>query len=641
MNIIPPKFKAKLDPYQFVAATTGNGPKRCNASAGSGKTTTYAHRVVFLVANGVKEENIMATTFTKKAAKEMEERILRVAADNGVVVDTSKMWIGTFHSLGIRACREYSHIVGYRDNFTFDNDDQQVYAVKKILMAHPTFKGMKHLKPFDVLSAISYARNAGLDYLPVFEKKIRNISAHAALVDVAIEYEKQKRDRNVFDFDDMLVYWLEILTKSHHARNFYQDKLHYILVDEYQDTNYIQNEIVDILAGGHRNLFVVGDDYQSIYGFRAAEVRNIIDFDKRYPDCETFNLENNYRSTPEIVAIASDSIARNKNQLKKQVKTPNKSGNKPLLLSPRDESTQNQNIVRMIQVMASKGVPYKNIAVLYKNNSMSVLLEKDLNSNLIPYVKKGGQFWKQAHLVTALSWINLVQNPGDTANIMRCAEIFKGIGKAALTELIEKVYDEKTYNDFVSGDLVINPKKPQMYEEFRSHIHKLEDILAENETPVKDAVKHIVTEIMTPYTIQNWDDGHERADDFGVLIDLADEFETITDLLEAIAMQEENSKKKKEANAVTLSTGHGAKGLEWDVVFLIGLVDEFFPSKYSFTEADREEERRLFYVMLTRAKKRLYMFAPERIKHYGETKTVGPSMFLLELDPDLYDQKTL
>jgi DNA helicase-2/ATP-dependent DNA helicase PcrA len=990
MKIIPPRFSNKLDPYQFKAATCGLGPKRCNAGAGSGKTTTYAHRIVYLIANGVKEESILATTFTKKAATEMADRIVRVGVDNGYEIDTKRMWIGTFHSLGIRACREYCHVINYKDNFTIDNDDQQLWAIKQLLNSNPAFKGMKHLKPYDVLAAISYARNAGMDYLECFEKKIRNISNHHSLLEIAADYEKQKRARNVFDYDDMMVYWLEILTKSHEARNTYQKQLEFILVDEYQDTNFVQNEIIDILAARSRNLFVVGDDYQchdpetliitpdgekmikdiqsgdkvlsatgqgafdfcsvdnvfsrdtyedmyeittesgkktrstanhiffsklapndlyyvylmykkdygfrigktkgerttgkkyinglavrttqesadyswiletcdsekdalyreaylsqkynipqtmfkdrglltndqiksifglvipenmlslfkdydldllrphvvpqgttkdekkasvrmtsfcgkrkaiqvrletsdsdileknystswrdakvgkriefsrhhstysetllearvlsnnselmlvqsskilkdspffytpashlrkgmvvpvwdnghltldtitkvekifmsniqahkvydlsvpstrnyvaggivvhnSIYAFRAAEVTNIINFDKSYPDCETFDLENNYRSTPEIVEISNACISNNRRQLFKNVKAVNKSGQKPKLIHTEDERSQNHNIVQMIKGMHAKGLPYKKIAVLYKNNSMSVSLENELNVNLIPYVKKGAQFWKQAHLVTALSWLNLLQNPGDVTNMMRTVEIFKGVGKGAITDLIAVVDSPETFEQFIEGNLVVNAKKPKLYEEFRISVAKMEDILSESETPVKDVMKYIV-EIMTPYTQNNWDDGVERAEDFGVLIDLACDFETIVDLLEAIAMQEENSKKKKDVDAVTLSTGHGAKGLEWDVVFIIGLVDLFFPSKWSVTEADKEEERRVLYVMLTRAKQRLYMFSPQSIRQYGETKMVGPSRFILELPPDTYEVRTL
>lgn len=642
LGFIPMGFRSALDPYQLKAATCSLGPKRCNAAAGSGKTTTYAHRVVFLKANGVKEENIMATTFTKKAANEMRERIEKVARKNDIDINTKEMWIGTFHSLGIQAIRLFCHVVGYNERFTIIDDDDQEAIFKKLIAESNSFKGIK-LKVGDLISATSFARNSGQDYYEVFTKRLWNVSNHLACVEIAEQYEKTKRSMNVLDFDDMLIYWLQILQQSATARNFFQERFHHVLVDEYQDTNYIQNEIIDIIAAGHRNLFVVGDDYQSIYAFRAAEVNNIISFDSpsRYPDAESFVLANNYRCTPEIVELAQASITQNTVQLHKEVKAPGKNGSKPILFRPNDEIAQAKKIVGMIKKLhGDYSVPYKEMAVLYRNNNMTLLLEQELNKNLIPYVKKGAQFWKKAHIKLALSWIKVAQNPMDKANMVRCAEMFDGVGRAAIQKLLDAIQTEDDFHDFIGGNLVPDPKKPALYDGLRSHLHEIENIISEDDNPVKSGVGYIVN-FLIPYCQTNWkgEEGADRAEDLTVLIDLAEQFESVQELLEAIALQEERSNKKKDRDELTLSTGHGAKGLEWGVVFMISLVSEMFPSKFVKTREELEEERRLFYVMLTRAKQKLYMFAPCMVKKYGEEVWVDPSMFLEELPPELMDIK--
>jgi DNA helicase-2/ATP-dependent DNA helicase PcrA len=640
MTIILPGFWNKLDEYQFKAATSGDGAKLCLAAAGSGKTQTYAHRVVHLVANGVKEDNILATTFTKKAAEEMKERISKVAKANNIIVNVDKMWIGTFHSLGIKAARENCHFFGYPENFTIDNDDRQVAAVKRLIKDSYSLRDVKQLKPYDVLSAISYARNVGQDYKSIFEQRIRATENYGALVDVAEAYERQKRERNVFDYDDMLIYWLYILTKSSGIRNTYQDQFHYILVDEYQDTNYIQNEIIDILAAKHENLFVVGDDSQSVYRFRGAEIGNILNFNQRYPDCETFALSNNYRSTPEIVNLSTASISNNTAQLKKEVKTPNKSGQLPKIIITEDERSQNINILKMIQSMNSKGVPYKEIAVLYRNNAQSVDLEQQFQINHVPYIKKGPQFWKGAHMQLALSWLNLIQNPIDSANIIECAQMFKGIGKSAITDLTMAIQSVDNHKDFLSGDLIVNPKKPNLYDDFRKKLIDIDEILAEAEDPIGECINYLIS-FLEPYIIDNplWkDNGKERAEDLQVISGMADRFDSLIDMLEAIALQDDH-KNDDDQDAVTMSTLHGSKGLEWDVVFIIGLVDGVFPSKYVETNEALEEERRLFYVGITRARQRLYMFSPKLIKQYGKFTAVDPSIFLTELPEELVDKR--
>lgn len=646
--IIPPGFKNKLDDDQFKAVTHLNGPVLVNASAGSGKTGSYAHRIVLLVANGVKEENIFASTFTKKAAEEMKERIRTVAKANNVEIDVNKLWIGTFHSLGIKACREYCHTIGYKPNFTIDDDDDQEYAIKRLLFDHPSFKGTKEAKPRDVLSAISYARNADESYLDVFERRLTNTSKHVALVDIAQKYEEQKRERNVFDFDDMMIYWLEILKKNSIARNFYQDKFHYVLVDEYQDCNNIQNEIIDILAAKNRNIFAVGDDFQVLYSFRAANIQSILNFNVRYPDVKIFNLENNYRSTPEIVAMANSSIINNTKQLEKRAISKGKSGPLPKLIVTMDERHQNDAIVKAIKNLKSKGVNYSQIAVLYRNNAMSVSLEQALNAALIPYVKKGGQFWKQAHLTLAIAWLKLLQNPSDPTVMAKCLQTYDGIGAKAISNFTEVIKSEEDLIDFMDGRITINEKKSELYEPFRNHLCDLEGILAEAESPLNECMLYLV-DMLEPYILKEYGsttdrkkqrEAEERLDDYDVLVNLSQQFESIKDLLEAISLQDDR-KSEKDRDEVTLATGHGAKGLEWDVVFMIGLVKDSFPSQYCSSLEEIEEERRIFYVMATRAKNRLIMMYPRNIKRYGESQPTAISPFVLELDEDTYEIKEL
>lgn len=850
MHKILPSFKKKLDKYQFEAATCGDGPKRCNAGAGSGKTSTYAHRIVHLLHNNVPPESILATTFTKKAADEMKHRIKKVAQDNGIEIRLEGLWIGTFHSLGIRACRMFSPVIDYESNFTIDDEDDQDSQIKKIIKSIDALKNVKMLKSKDILSAISYARNSGRDYFGVFTEKLSQVVHASVLVEIAEKYEEQKRKRNAFDFDDMLIYWLDILEKSADARAYFQNKFEYVLVDEYQDTNYVQNKIIDIIASSNKNIFVVGDDRQcfpgntmvhehvkgqipienvvvgdlilsacgsggfdynvvdhvfrrmvkdsgieietesgiiikstkdhvffskidigilqeekldsmtlfpesghsfgnnlielnfngkkelhpidgysyildwiesvhhnhvinlanitsdnipfeyvhalrmkkgmiipifdpktnsivedtikevktielneyvydlsipqarnfmaeniivhnSIYSFRAAEISNILDFERRYPDCEDFNLKNNYRSSPEIVSAALSSISRNKRQLHKEVETPNRSGTKPRVIVVDDEKTQNKHIVNMIKRLNENGVPYSRMAVIYRNNNMSVSLEQELNKQLVPYQKKGAQFWKKSHIKLATSWLKMIQNPLDQTSLGRSLEIYNGIGPTSISKFVMKVETQEDWDSFLSGDLIPIEKKPSMFEPLRNEIVKINDIIAMSENPVVESVRHII-DILEPYTREEWsgEEGITRAEDFAVFLDLSTDFDSIQGMLEAISVQEDR-KNKKERDEVTLATGHGAKGLEWDIVFLIGVVEGSFPSSYCNTDEEWEEERRLFYVMLTRAKSRLFIFCPKMVKKFGKATFVQPSQFVKEIDPELLEFKSI
>jgi DNA helicase II / ATP-dependent DNA helicase PcrA len=607
-------------------------------------TTTLTKRVEHMIRMGVPPEQILATTFTVKAAKEMKERVNKNVKDAGL--NAKGLVLTNMHSLCVRILKEHGHHVGLPDNFSImkqgDCEKHVERIIKDIVGRECKLKGRK------LVEAISFSRNAMIPLRASFEKKLATFRGQwAALEQVADQFAASKDKMQVVDFDGMLEKVLELLKFHPEVRDALQARWKYVMVDEFQDTNILQVSILKLLCEKHGNIFVVGDDKQSIYRFRAAEIRNILEFERDWADCTTYHLGTNYRSTPEIVQAADAMIRNNSRQLHTEVATPNKNGNKPILYFPRDDYEQDRKVVSDIKYFRDKGVKYEEMMILMRNNRASAFLEIELAANGIPFKKKGGKFWESAHMTLALSWLTLLHNPMDRYAFDRVATTYPGIATKGVEVAIDLLPDEDAFGEFLNGDLKLG--KAASWTTLRDDLKAFGDTYynSESETPLVDTCRFL-SEHLVEYTLKKWGEGNnadgeedsgngsDRVEHYQVLVRLAENFETIDQMLEEIALQDD-TQDEDQGDRVLLSTIHGVKGLESKVVFMIGLNEEVFPGRNAETDEEVQEERRLMYVGMTRAKQVLLMYAP-LYQAGGMGKTSGPltpSRFVNEIPKDL------
>ncbi|MFH1395079.1 MAG: ATP-dependent helicase [Candidatus Omnitrophota bacterium] len=461
-------------------------------------------------------------------------------------------------------------------------------------------------------------------------------------------YEKKKRETENMDYDDLLINWKYLLENVKEVREKFSDKFKYIMVDEYQDTNYLQAEIIDILGEKHKNILAVGDDAQSIYSFRGARVENILKFPEKFDNVKVFKLETNYRSTPEIVALANDSLLNNDNQFQKELKTVNESLSMPALVEVRDLYSQASFVVQRIKELLDEGVDIKNIAVLFRAHYQSAELEMELVKRGIFYVVRGGlRFFEQAHIKDVLAYMKILANPLDETSWIRALTLWPGIGPGYAAKIYERFKKEgKSINQFVSDDVSgVFPSKVQAgYSVFQKIMRAITSDIR-GETNIADIVERILDSGYEMHVLAAYENAKERIEDIRELVNFSHDYETVKDFVNDTSLQEGFRGEtnafsfSEETGQLVLSTIHQAKGLEWDAVFLIGLCDGQFPhSKSSNSEAEMEEERRLFYVAVTRARKYLYMVHPAMRYDYQLGAVSAPrSRFLEELADEDYE----
>jgi DNA helicase-2/ATP-dependent DNA helicase PcrA len=636
MTVIP-EYLRGLDPDQQKLAMAVNGPVRGVAGAGSGKTTTLTHRIAYMVKDcGISPTEIMVNTFTKKASNEMKDRLKKLIKKYELGFELSDMTMGTMHSIACQVAKYYGSAIDLKTNFTIlDQDDAESILDK--LVKKFCGKDMK-LKSGVLMGSISYAKNAGADLKMVLGDKMSSYSSmHSLFCQVADAYERKKKEMNTMDFDDLLLTWLQIIEESPKALAHMQDRWKYVMIDEYQDTNNLQDRIMNRICEKNKNIFVVGDDKQSIYAFRAANVENILTFDNIWPGCETIHLGTNYRSTPQIIGAANALILNNTRQLHQPTKTPNKDGQKPVIIYPHSDRDQNEEIVKYIKHFLGRGLPADQIAVLYRNNRQPIMLEKDLARARIPYYKKGARFWQSAHLKLAISWLKMLHNPLDKPALSRIISIYPGLGDKAVETATELIKTEEDFTTFISGGFkelpLVKKGERSSWAICQDDIKKMVDAYeaADDDKRVPEAALYLKA-LLGDYVSQSWpDNATDRMEDFDVLADLGSEFTTAGELLDEISLQDERSGEAKKK--VLLSTVHGVKGLEFQVVIIMGMNEGVFPGRFAVTDADMQEERRLFYVAMTRAKQILIMLSPLHIWSYGGRDLVpaNKSMFLDEI----------
>ena len=640
-------YAAELNEQQLAAVTAKPGPQLIIAGAGSGKTRTLTYRVAYLLENGIDPRNILLLTFTNKAARQMLDRVT-----NLLPINASGIWGGTFHSIGNRILRRHGSALGYNSGFTImDREDQKDLINTVIANTGIDPKEIRFPKG-DVLAEIfSFVVNTEtpLDellaekfpyFLPLLEK----------IHDVHARYEKKKKATNSVDFDDLLEKTLTMLQKHENIASFYRRQFQFILVDEYQDTNKIQADLIDLLAGEHRNVMVVGDDAQSIYSWRGANFQNILEFPKRYPDAQVFKIELNYRSVPEVLQVANSAIAANVDQFKKNLQPVRESNSaKPAMVALNDGSEQAQFVAQRILELRDENVDLNEIAVLYRAHYHALELQLELSRRGIPYqITSGIRFFEQAHIKDVVSFLRLVANPRDEVAFKRMVKLLPGIGNRSAESLWNAWDKSLTERGEISSwserllPMNVSAKSKKLWTQLA---HTMDEIAPGGQpNPPSEMITSVVEAIYDDYAKVNFTNYELRKEDLVQLAAFARQFKDLNEFLSQLALisnvdAEAAPNQTADREAVNLSTVHQAKGLEFHTVFVIWLTDGMFPSSRSMDERkDLEEERRLFYVAITRAKDELYLSYPHMrlTGGYGDVFQ-RPSRFLKEIPNKLVE----
>jgi len=658
-------YAAQLNEQQLAAVTAPPGPLLVIAGAGSGKTRTLTYRVAYLLENGIDPRNILLLTFTNKAARQMLDRVT-----NLLPVDASGLWGGTFHSVGNRMLRRHGSVLGYSSAFTImDREDQKDLINTVVASAGIDPKEIRFPKG-DVLAEIfSFVVNTEIPmeellaekfpyFLPLLDK----------LKDMHARYEKKKKATNSMDFDDLLEKTLLMLRHHEGVAAFYRRQFQFILVDEYQDTNKVQADLVDTLARDHRNVMVVGDDAQSIYSWRGANFKNILEFPKRYPDAQVFKIEMNYRSVPEVLEVANAAIASNVEQFRKNL-APTRDSNevKPAVVALNDGSEQAQFVAQRILELRDEDVDLNDIAVLYRAHYHAIELQLELSRRGIPYqITSGIRFFEQAHIKDVTSFLRFVANPRDEVAFKRMVKLLPGIGNRSADNLwnawdksigtVAAVADrgpeatsataaasDPGYN--FGGRLLAMKTGARSKKSWEQLAHTLDEIApAGQPNAPSEMITSVVEAIYDDYAKMNFTNYELRREDLNQLAAFARQFKDVHEFLSQLALisnvdAEAAPNQTGDREAVNLSSVHQAKGLEFHTVFIIWLTDGMFPSARSLDTRDAlEEERRLFYVAITRARDELYLTFPHmRLSGgYGDVFQ-RPSRFLKEIPNTLVE----
>ncbi len=646
-------YAGELNPQQHAAVTAPPGPSLVLAGAGAGKTRTLIYRVAYLLEQGIPAERILLLTFTNKASREMMRRVSDLLGS-----DLAELWGGTFHSIGHRFLRRHAELVGHRKDFTIlDREDSRDLLKTCLAEAQIDIKATRFPKP-EVLSDIfSMAVNTRKSIPEVLGQHYDYFSMLAPQIeDLALKYHARKRAANVMDFDDLLVLWLRLLQEHPDIREQYQRRFQFLLVDEYQDTNKIQAEIIDLLAEQHQNVMVVGDDSQSIYSWRGANFQNILQFPQRYPKAEMFKIETNYRSTPQILAVANAAIKPNLAQFAKELAPARKEGPKPALVTCGEAGEQAVFVAQRMLELREEGTGLSKMAVLYRSHFHALELQFELTRRNIPFsITSGIRFFEQAHLKDVTAYLKLVTNPRDELSFKRIAQMLPGVGGKGADKLW-KCFQQKfeSLDAPAKSPLAVAvqtcaemvPKKASKdWPQLAITISQLETV---RERP-DEMIRLVIEAGYDDYLKETYGNYRARLEDLEQLANFAHQFPSTSEFLTQLSLlsnleAEDGKVAAQDDERVKLSTIHQAKGLEFDVVFIIMLCDGLFPSARSLDSLENEEEeRRLFYVAITRARNELYLSYPllRFTAGYGGDAMQQPSRFLRDIPPELLDEWNL
>ena len=620
-------YLKELNDMQKKAVIHKDGPCLVLAGAGSGKTKVLTTRIAYLIQNGIPSWNILAITFTNKAAKEMRERIEKVVPD-------SEAFVGTFHSLGVKIIRENASYFGLNSNFVILDSDDVLLIIKRIMK--DMNYDIKEINPSYVRNRISKIKNDMMSSGEIVSS-FKSYEDKAA-VNVYFEYQNILKNNNSVDFDDLLVKPVELFMEHSDVLEKYQEKFKYILIDEYQDTNEVQYKLSKLLAKKYKNIFIVGDPDQSIYRFRGANFKNIMNFENDYSNSIIITLEENYRSTKNILNAANSVIKNNKERKEKNLWSNNDTGSKIKYFRGYDGKNEIQLIISEIKKLLDNGTDKKDICLLYRTNAQSRLIEEMFLKENIPYKVVGSYyFYSRKEIKDLICYLRLICNKNDDISLKRVINVPKrGIGDATIAKLEEEA-KEKGCSIYE----VISKGKEKV---FKDLIDKL--IIEADNYSLTELVDLILDRsgIRSELELIGDLDSQNRLENLEEFKSITKTFEqrtgsvSITDFLEDISLISDLSEHKNEDDVITLMTMHSAKGLEFDYIFMVGMEEGLFPHQNSFLEeGGLEEERRLCYVGITRAKKGLYVSNAKRRMLYGRDVINSPSRFIKEIDSSLLD----
>lgn len=631
-----------LNDKQKEAVLATEGPCLVIAGAGSGKTKVLTHKIAYLISEkNVKPYNILAITFTNKAASEMKQRVEKIVGDVA-----QEMWMGTFHSICVRILRRFIDRIGFDTSFLiFDTSDQKT-VVKECLKALNIDD--KTFSDRSVLSEISNAKNEMLTP-KAYQAKYSGEFRKEKIGQVYELYQKRLRENNAIDFDDIINYTIDILSENPDVLQYYTEKFKYVLVDEYQDTNKAQFTLVTILASRYGNITVVGDNDQGIYSFRGADISNILNFEKDFPGTKIIKLEQNYRCTGNILKAANAVIKHNENKYEKKLWTENEDGSLPCLYQAEDEYDEANYVVKQIEHLKTEEyLKPKDFVILYRMNAQSRAIEDILRRENIPYKIVGGlKFYERKEIKDTIAYLRLIHNTSDNLSLKRIInEPKRGIGKTSLDK-IQEISDRTGTSMYEiikhAEEFDLNRVKANA-EEFINLIEELR--LKKQELSISELLKEVLNK--SGYTraleLENTVETETRMQNLEEFLTVAIEFEeesadnTLPEFLESITLSSDVDEMQDEDNTVTLMTLHSAKGLEFPVVFLVGMEEGIFPGYKSIGEPkELEEERRLFYVGITRAKQFLHLTCAKHRTIFGSTSYNAVSRFIKEIPDNLLD----
>ncbi|KAF1300126.1 MULTISPECIES: DNA helicase PcrA [Enterococcus] len=639
-----------MNPKQKEAVQQTEGPLLLMAGAGSGKTRVLTHRIAYLIEEKeVNPWNILAITFTNKAAKEMKERVGNLLGAEGADV-----WVSTFHSMCVRILRRDVDFIGYSRNFTIIDSSEQLTLMKRVLKELNI--DPKKYDARSILGAISNAKNAL--QTPDDVEALQGSFFEQIVARCYHLYQKELRTNQCMDFDDLIMNTIRLFNEHPDSLTYYQSKFHYIHVDEYQDTNHAQYTLVNMLAARFRNLCVVGDADQSIYGWRGADMQNILDFEKDYPDASVILLEQNYRSTKTILAAANQVIQNNRNRKEKQLWTENNDGEKITYYRGDNERDEGQFIVsEILRQISDNQRKYGDFAVLYRTNAQSRVVEETFLKANIPYKMVGGhKFYDRKEIRDILAYLQVIANPKDSISFERIVNVPKrGVGPGS----IEKLRDFAALHEFSLLEATENVQLANISGKAGRELGDFGEMIADFSKMVPFlSVTELTAEVLTKSGYedelkrQNTLEAQTRLENLEEFLSVTQEFDKrfereemeaedkLTIFLNDLALLSDVDSYEEEASQVTLMTLHAAKGLEFSVVFLVGMEEGVFPlSRALLEEAELEEERRLAYVGITRAEEELYLTNAFSRTLYGRTQYNRPSRFIEEIEGELLANK--
>ncbi|MBI2062636.1 MAG: UvrD-helicase domain-containing protein [Candidatus Yanofskybacteria bacterium] len=628
-----------LNDKQIEAVRAIEGPVLILAGAGSGKTRALTHRMAHMIEQSIPAHNILAITFTNKAAGEIKDRIYSLLGP-AERQPAASPWMGTFHSICLRILRHEIKNLGYTANFVIYDEDDQLSLIKNVMQELEV--ETKKFNPKNILGRISAFKSELVNY-EEFEGKAREYF-EKIVAPIYAGYQIALKKNNALDFDDLIMLCVRLFQENPQILEKYQNIFRYILVDEYQDTNHSQYIWINLLAQRHRNLFVIGDDYQSIYSFRLANIRNILDFEKDYPEAKVIMLEQNYRSTQNILAAANNIIIQNKNQKHKKLWTENNAGEEIILKETANERREGDYVIEMIKSNLKQGRDLQDFTVLYRTHAQSRAVEEAMIKHGLPYRVVGGvKFYQRREIKDILAYLRLAINPNDLVSWDRIYNVpGRGIGQTTWQKIKEATKQNtlKTVKD-ITSESGIGQKQTTALKSLGKLIEELSQ--KSSEFSPSQLIKYVLQKTSyESYINDKTTDGEERWENVKEIFTATHKYdgekplEGLGKFLEEVALIQETDKIEKGKNLISLMTVHSAKGLEFPVVFMIGMEDGIFPhSRALFEPTELEEERRLCYVGVTRAKERLYLTYCRERALYGSTQFNPPSRFLFEIPEHL------